>query len=85
MSRIEAATLIRIKCRFTGRERVVERAFEASESFRGLCQDYLACAGALARWQESTSEEARRRSAEYAELLAELTKEIEAHLHANER
>jgi hypothetical protein len=85
VSRIEAATLTRIKCRFAGRERAAERAFEASESFRGLCRDYLACTATLARWQELESEEARRRSAEYAELMAELTREIEAHLHAHER
>jgi hypothetical protein len=85
VGRIEAATLSRIKCRFAGRERAVENAFEASESFRGLCRDYLACTATLARWQESESKEGPGRSAEYAELLAELTKEIEAHLRALER
>ena len=77
-----ATTLTMIKSRFVGREAAVERAFAASESFRGLCRDYLACVGALARWQGSPSEDARRRSAEYAELVAELTREMEAQLRA---
>jgi len=75
-----AATLDMIKRRFTGREPDVERAFAASESFRGLCRDYLACATALARWRESTAEEAQGRVREYSEMLTELTGEIEAHL-----
>jgi len=74
------ATLEMIKRRFAGRAQDVERAFAASESFRGLCTDYLACATALARWRESTAEEAALRVREYSELLRELTKEIQARL-----
>ena len=85
MGTIEATTLAAIKSRFAGKEAAVERAFEANDSFRGLCRDYLACATVLARWQASESEQAPLRSAEYAELLAELTSEIEAHLHTDER
>jgi hypothetical protein len=75
-------TLAMIKRRFGGRDSAVERAFETSESFRGLCRDYLACAIALTRWQELASEEAPRRVTEYSELLAELANEIEARLNA---
>jgi uncharacterized protein YyaL (SSP411 family) len=82
---IEEATLVRVKRRFAGKEAAVERAFATRESFRGLCRDYAACANALLRWQESASEGAQIRSAEYSELLEELTKEIESHLHADQR
>jgi len=81
---IEAATLTMIKSRFVGRGAAVERAYATSEPFRGLCRDYLACIAALARWQQTPTEEARRRSAEYAELLAELMAELEAHVQAHE-
>lgn len=81
---LEATTLAMIKRRFAGTEAAVGRVFEASESFRGLCRDYLACTAALAQWQESTSEEAGTRCEEYSELLAELTDEIEARLRAVE-
>jgi len=76
-----AATIAMINRRFAGHERAVERAFAASESFRGLCRDYLACATALARWQESDSAEARLRVKEYSDLLAELTQEIQERLN----
>ncbi len=80
-----AATLAMIKRRFAGSDRAVDREFEASESFRGLCRDYLACATVLARWQESESEEARLRVVEYSDLLTELTHEIEACLQTEQR
>jgi hypothetical protein len=65
-----------IKRRFAGREGTVERSFEESESFRGLCRDYLACTAALARWQGVESDEGRLRTQEYSDLLDELTDEI---------
>jgi len=74
-----------IKRRFAGRDLAVERLYRDSESFRGLCRDYLACAAALARWQESTSAEAPSRVQEYSGLLAELTNEIQSQLRAEER
>jgi len=80
-----SATLTAIKCRFRGREEAVEHAFEANESFRGLCRDYLACTAALVRWQEGELDEARLRRNEYSELLAELTAEIEACLDEDAR
>lgn len=75
-----AATLEMIKRRFAGRDTDLERVFTTSESFRGLCTDYLACASALARWRESSAEEAPLRVGEYSELLRELTKEIQSRL-----
>jgi hypothetical protein len=82
---IDEATLAKVRRRFAGKEPAVDRAFETSASFRGLCRDYVACANALARWQKSESEGAPLRAAEYSELLDELTREIEAHLHAEAR
>jgi adenosylmethionine-8-amino-7-oxononanoate aminotransferase len=80
MARSAAQTREEVKRRFTGRDADVERAFRDSPTFRGLCGDYLACVAALEHWQAATSEEAPRRAAEYAELLGELTQEVERHL-----
>ena len=79
-----AAILAGIKRRFAGRDPAIERVFAASESFRGLCADYLACASVFTRWQQSEAVQAPRRVAEYGELLAELTQEIERRLGAEE-
>ena len=81
----EEAILTRVARRFAGREAAVERAYAARKLFRDLCRDYVACANALARWQKLESEGAPLRSVEYSELLDELTREIEVHLHAEER
>ena len=75
-------TLELIKREFSTREKVIERAFDSSKSFRALCRDYQDCARALAWWRQAASEEAHLREAEYAELLKELTGDIEARLHA---
>lgn len=85
MGTSQATTLSMIKHRFAGREAALDRAFETSESFRGLCGDYLACAATLARWQESEARDARLRVEEYSELLDELTREIEARLRSDDR
>jgi len=77
-------TLNRVKRRFAGREASVGRAFATSEPFRALCQDYVACADALTRWQASESGIERLRSEEYTELLEELTKEIESRLEVKD-
>jgi hypothetical protein len=78
-------TLDAIKRRFAGREEAVERVYGQDDSFRGLCQDYLACTTALARWQGGRSDDARLRTNEYSELLRELTAEIETCLEAADR
>ena len=85
LSQAAAATLAEVKRQFTGREPAVERAFAASETFRGLCEDYVACVAALERWQDSRAEGARARVQEYSELLGELTKEMEASFDTGER
>jgi hypothetical protein len=81
----QATTVDVIKHRFAGAKGAVERAFVTSESFRGLCRDYLACAATLARWQGSEAENAPLRVQEYSELLGELTREIEERLRDQER
>lgn len=84
MGTLEKRTLAAIERRFPGTKEIVQREFTTSESFRGLCRDYVTCATALARWQGSDAEQGRARSKEYSELLAELTRELQARLHAHE-
>jgi hypothetical protein len=74
-----------IKHRFAGRDAAIEHAFASSDSFRGLCRDYLACATVLARWQAADSTDAPVRAEEYAALLSELASEIRMRLQAAER
>jgi hypothetical protein len=81
---VDKKTVAAIERHFPGTSAVLQRELTESESFRGLCRDYLACQTALARWQETDSDEGRLRSKEYSELLAELTEEIETRLHALE-
>ena len=80
-----AATLAAIKRQFAGRDHDLERAFERSGAFRGLCRDYLTCLAALGRWRDVDSAEARARAAEYSELLVELAQEIETQLRPRDR
>jgi hypothetical protein len=79
-----AQTVSMIKHRFAGRDEAIERAFESSESFRGLCRDYLACATVLTRWRASDAADAPARAEEYAGLLSELAGEIRMRLRAEE-
>jgi len=74
-----------IKRRFAGCNDAVDQAFESSESFRGLCRDYLACATVLARWRRSDSADAPARAKEYAALLDELGTEIQVRLQEKDR
>jgi hypothetical protein len=62
---------------FPDREELIERAYEEDGSFRDLCQDYRKCAAALERWRGADSEASSSRAKEYAELLAELERELE--------
>jgi hypothetical protein len=78
----KATTVEMVKRQFAGEEPAVERAFETSESFRGLCRDFVACAATLGRWRESRAQDAPLRVQEYSELLGELTREIEEQLQA---
>ena len=81
----KAGILDRIKSRFGNRDAAIERAFDENASFRALCADYVACAKALKHWQESDAEDARFRETEYAQLLAQLTQEIEKCVSAMDR
>ena len=54
----------------------IEKSFQESDDFRSLCEDYAVCARALENWQASNAATATERQKEYAELLAELGKEI---------
>ena len=78
----DSETLKLIKREFSSRERVIERAYNSSASFRALCRDFQDCARARSRWRNSECEVGRLREAEYSELLLELTAEIEARLQA---
>lgn len=67
---------------FPDRREVIERAFREQPSFRELCEDYRRCVAALGRWRQLNGEAPSVRSREYAELLEELTREIEECLGA---
>jgi len=74
--------LDKIKRDFGSRENTIERVFTSNESFRALCREYVARAGALAGYRESSSKEACLREAEDAELLQEHAAEIDTRLNA---
>jgi hypothetical protein len=80
-----AQTVSTIKRRFAGCDEAIEHAFESSESFRGLCRDYVACATVLVRWRASDSADAPGRVDEYAALLGELGSEILTRIREEER
>jgi hypothetical protein len=67
---------------FPGRDALIERAFRDSNSFRDLCRDYRNCAAALERWRRSEGGASSSRAREYAELLNDLTQEVESWLDA---
>lgn len=54
----------------------IEAEYGRSPAFRGLCEDYLLCAEAVAGWEASVSPTAAARRYEYAQWLAELRNEI---------
>ncbi|HSN54156.1 MAG TPA: hypothetical protein VLT32_05770 [Candidatus Sulfomarinibacteraceae bacterium] len=65
---------------FPDREAAIDRALRDHASFRELCEDYRKCASALKRWRRLNGDGPSSRSREYAELLADLTAELEAWL-----
>ena len=75
-------TLSLVTRAFPGRDSLIERAYRANRSFRGLCRDYRECAEALERWRRSEASASSSRIREYAELLAALAQEIESWLDA---
>jgi hypothetical protein len=79
-ARQDARTLVTSS--FPGHDSLIDRAYRENESFRDLCQDYRNCALALDRWRRQKGDQPSRRAREYAELLAELTGEVESWLGA---
>ena len=75
-------TLSLIRAHFEGPEGLIERPFRQDAAFRSLCEDYQACAEALARWNCSAAVAAVDRRKEYADLLAQLDREIRTWLRA---
>jgi hypothetical protein len=59
----------------------IKRLFRESERFQSLCEDYRRCAEASKYWNQSASEEASARSAEYGNLLQGLAEEIMQNLN----
>ena len=80
----DADTLALIRTSFAGREKLIERVFGESASFRTLCEDYRQCNDALQRFEVRSSVESVPRSQEYADLLVELGSEIQNWLEAIE-
>lgn len=77
-----ADCLTLIKSAFHSQDRIIDRVYRDSESFRSLCEDYAACSAALRRWKLQGSEEARLRQQEYSQLLVDLDREIQSWLEA---
>ena len=69
---------------FPGSVALIERAYRENSSFRDLCRDYRRCAEVLESWRSSDDEASLSRSREYAELLVQLSREIESWLAARE-
>jgi hypothetical protein len=73
-----------IAAEFPGCDALIDRAYREDLSFRDLCRDYRICAETLAAWRRSDDETAASRAREYAELLAQLSGEVESWLEAME-
>jgi hypothetical protein len=69
---------------FPGRDQLIDHAYREDLSFRDLCRDYRKCAVALEDWRRSDDNAASLRAREYAELLLQLSGEIESWLEALE-
>lgn len=78
ISQMRSATemLALIKHSFGDADGLVERSFSSDREFRSICKDYYDCKQALERWQASDAEVAGLRLREYAELLADLGRDI---------
>ncbi|MGD8439403.1 MAG: hypothetical protein PVG53_02630 [Holophagae bacterium] len=73
-----------IAAEFPGRDALIGDAYREDLSFRDLCRDYRTCAETLEVWRRSDDEAASSRAREYAELLAQLSGEVESWLEAME-
>lgn len=77
-------TLSLVQASFPGRETLIESAFYANSTFRLLCDDYHVCVTALDHWRRREGQGSPDRQREYAEMLADLGREIETWLEAME-
>lgn len=82
---INAAILRLIRTRTGSSEEIVVSEFQGNPSFRSLCYELQACDRALKRWIASDSGLSRQRTAEYAQLLGELTEEIRIAISSADR
>jgi hypothetical protein len=73
-----------IASEFPGRDALIDHAYREDLSFRDLCRDYRKCAETLETWRRSDDSAASSRAREYAELLAQLSGEVESWLEAVE-
>ena len=80
--RSETDTLSLIRTSFASHDRIIERAYRDSRSFRDLCGDYRRCVAVLHRWEHRDEPESDSRRQEYTQLLAELTDEIDSWFEA---
>jgi hypothetical protein len=55
---------------------IIEKLYEADDTFKDVYEDYLKCLKAFDFWVQSDSDEAAARRIEYAELIAELEEEL---------
>ncbi|ARQ58684.1 hypothetical protein EFR00_06120 [Rhizobium sophoriradicis] len=68
-------------CRqFPARIKTIDDLSARSEDFREICRDFADAQSALKKWTVSTDPKRNERVAEYQELIAELSKEIEGAL-----
>ena len=70
------SSLFHVLKRLSEHKDAIHQRFRKNENFQTICDDYRQCAEALYRWNGSTSEEARGRRNEYADLLQDLESEI---------
>jgi hypothetical protein len=68
--------------RFPARKQAIEELAARDEEFRDLCIDFADAEAELQRWEQSTDPKREERCAEYAELVDDLAREIEAALDA---
>jgi hypothetical protein len=66
--------------RFPEQRAAIEAMSARDDGFRTLCDDLAEAEAALSRWEGSTAPYRNERCAEYRELVASLTAELEAAL-----
>jgi phage host-nuclease inhibitor protein Gam len=70
--------------RFPSRKQAIEERAARDEEFRDLCIDFADAEAELQRWEQSINPKREERCAEYAELVNDLAREIEAALDTAE-